>query len=57
MEKHHGRLLEHPCITVRSSGTHTFKQTQDRPYASHCIKGNHKRKLGRARIGKTYLYP
>jgi hypothetical protein len=56
MEKHHDGFLEHSGITIGSSGTHTFKQTQDRPYASHCIKGNRKRKLGRSRVGKTYLY-
>jgi hypothetical protein len=55
MEKYHGRLLEHPGITIGSAGTDAFKQTEDRPYASHCIKSNRKRKLGCARIGKTHL--
>jgi hypothetical protein len=56
MEKHHGWFLEHPCITIRSPGTYTFKQTQDRPDASHRIEGNYKWKLCRSRVGKTYLY-
>jgi hypothetical protein len=55
MEKHHDRLLEHPGITIGSAGTDAFKQTEDRPDASHCIKSNRKRKLGCARIGKTHL--